>query len=40
MGNNISCKNNGVGSIIIKMFDNIIKTLIYIRHAAKLKINK
>lgn len=39
MGNNISYKIVGVGSVRIKMFDGIMWTLIYVWHVPKLKKN-
>jgi hypothetical protein len=38
MGNNVSCKTVGIGSIKIKMFDGIVRMLIEVRHVPKLKI--
>jgi hypothetical protein len=39
MGNNNPCKTIGVGSVKIKMFDGIIRTLTDVRHVPKLKKN-
>ena len=39
MGVNIYCKTIGVGSIKIRMFDNIVRTIIDVRYAPKLKNN-
>jgi hypothetical protein len=39
MGNNNSCKTIGVGSVKIKMFNGIIRTLIDVRYVLKLKKN-
>jgi hypothetical protein len=39
MGNDISCKTVGIGSIKIKMYDGSIRTLIYVRHALELRKN-
>jgi hypothetical protein len=38
MGNDISCKSVGIGSIKIKMFDGIVRTLMDVRHVPNLKI--
>jgi hypothetical protein len=37
MGNDISCKNVGIGRIKIKMFDGIVRTLTDVRHVPDLK---
>jgi hypothetical protein len=37
MGNNVPCKIVGVGSIKIKMFDNIVITLTKVRHVPKIE---
>ena len=37
IGNNASCKNVGIGSIRVKIFDGVVKTLTGVRHAPKLK---
>jgi hypothetical protein len=39
MGNNVSCKTDGIGSIKIKMFDGVVRTLIEVRHVPELKKN-
>jgi hypothetical protein len=39
MGNDISCKVVGIGSIRIKMFDGIVKILIDVRHVPELRKN-
>lgn len=39
MGNNSSCKIVGIGSIRIKMFDGVVKTLANVRHVLELKNN-
>lgn len=39
MGNKVPCKTVVVGSIKIKMFDGIVRTLIEVRHVPKLKKN-
>ena len=39
MGNNASCKVAGVGTIKIKMFDGIVRTLCDVRHVPDLKRN-
>ena len=39
MGNNNGCKIVGIGSIKIKMFDGVMRTLHGVRHAPKLKRN-
>ncbi|KAG8503336.1 hypothetical protein CXB51_001298 [Gossypium anomalum] len=39
MGNNASCKITGVGTIKIKMFDRVVRTLSDVRHVPELKIN-
>jgi hypothetical protein len=39
MGNNVPCKTVGVGSIKIKMFDGIVRTLTEVRHVPELKNN-
>ncbi|KAG8492784.1 hypothetical protein CXB51_010266 [Gossypium anomalum] len=39
MGNNASCKIEGVGTIKVKMFDGVVKTLSDIRHVPELKRN-
>jgi hypothetical protein len=39
MGNDVSCKTVGIGSIKIKMFDGIVRTLMEVRHVPKLKNN-
>ena len=37
MGNNVSCKIVGVGSIRIYMFDGIVRMLTNVRHVLELK---
>lgn len=39
MGNDISCKAIGVGSIKTRVFNGIIRTLMKVRHVPKLKKN-
>ncbi|KAG8482633.1 hypothetical protein CXB51_024176 [Gossypium anomalum] len=39
MGNNASCKITGVGTIKVKMFDGVVRTLSDIRHVPELKRN-
>ncbi|KAG8481473.1 hypothetical protein CXB51_026205 [Gossypium anomalum] len=39
MGNNASCKIAGVGTIKVKMFDGVVRTLSDVRHVPKLKRN-
>ncbi|KAG8475436.1 hypothetical protein CXB51_032203 [Gossypium anomalum] len=39
MGNNASCKIAGVGTIKVKMFDGVVKTLSDVRHVLELKRN-
>jgi hypothetical protein len=39
MGNDISCKVVGIGSIRIKMFDVYVKMLTYMRHIPELRKN-
>ena len=39
LGDNHSCKTVGVGSVKIKMFDGVIRTLTYFRHVLELKKN-
>ena len=39
MGNDISCKVVGIGSILIKMFDGSIKILNDVRHVPELRNN-
>ncbi|KAG8472381.1 hypothetical protein CXB51_035329 [Gossypium anomalum] len=39
MGNNASCKIAGVGTIKVKMFDGIVRTLSDVRYVPELKIN-
>ena len=39
MGNNASCKIAGVGTIKVKMFDGVVRTLSDIRHVPELKRN-
>ena len=39
MGNNASCKIAGVGTIKVKMFDGVVKTLSGVRHVPELKRN-
>ncbi|KAG8491535.1 hypothetical protein CXB51_014880 [Gossypium anomalum] len=39
MGNNASCKISGVGTIKVKMFDGVVRTLSDVRHVPELKRN-
>ncbi|KAG8494480.1 hypothetical protein CXB51_011893 [Gossypium anomalum] len=39
MGNNVSCKIAGVGTIKVKMFDGVVRTLSDVRHVPELKRN-
>ena len=39
MGNNVTCKTIGIGSIRIKMYDGIVRTLTDVRHVPKLRKN-
>ncbi|KAG8479503.1 hypothetical protein CXB51_029288 [Gossypium anomalum] len=39
MGNNVSCKITGVGTIKVKMFDGVVRTLSDVRHVPELKRN-
>ncbi|KAG8499034.1 hypothetical protein CXB51_005442 [Gossypium anomalum] len=39
MGNNASCKIAGVGTIKVKMFDRVVRTLSEVRHVPELKRN-
>ncbi|KAG8471889.1 hypothetical protein CXB51_036391 [Gossypium anomalum] len=39
MGNNASCKITGVGTIKVKMFDGVVKTLSNVRHVLEFKRN-
>ena len=39
MGNNASCKVAGIGTICIKMFDGVVRTLGDVRHVPDLKRN-
>lgn len=39
LGNNVTCETNGVGTIIFKMFDSVIKDLNQVRYMLDLKIN-
>ncbi|KAG8472440.1 hypothetical protein CXB51_034197 [Gossypium anomalum] len=39
MGNNASCKVTGVGTIKVKMFDGVVRTLSDVRHVPELKRN-
>ncbi|KAG8499392.1 hypothetical protein CXB51_005981 [Gossypium anomalum] len=39
MGNNASCKIAGIGTIKVKMFDGVVKTLSDVRHVPELKRN-
>ncbi|KAG8501080.1 hypothetical protein CXB51_003194 [Gossypium anomalum] len=39
MGNNASCKITAVGTIKVKMFDGVVKTLSDVRHVSELKRN-
>ena len=37
LGDNHSCKTVGIGSVKIKMFDGVIRTLTNVRHVLELK---
>ncbi|PON59266.1 hypothetical protein PanWU01x14_160150, partial [Parasponia andersonii] len=37
LGNNMSCKVSGIGTIRIKMYDDVVRTLIDIRHVPDLR---
>ena len=39
MGNDASCKVAGIGNIIIKMFDDVVRTLCDVRHVPDLRKN-
>ena len=39
MGNDASCKVVGIGNIIIKMFDGVVRTLYDVRHVPDLRNN-
>ena len=39
MGNDASCKVAGIGNIIIKMFDGVVRTLCDVRHVPDLRKN-
>ena len=39
MGNNVTCKTVGIGSIRIKMYDGIVRTLTDVRHVLELRKN-
>ena len=39
MGNDVSCKTIGIGTVKIKMHDGIIRTLTEVRHVPELKKN-
>ena len=39
MGNDVTCKTVGIGSIRIRMFDGIVRTLTNVRHVPDLKKN-
>ena len=39
MGNDLSCKTVGIGTVKIKMHDGIIRTLTEVRHVLELKKN-
>lgn len=39
MGNNVSCKIAGIGTVKIKMFDGVVRTLVDVRHVPDLKRN-
>ena len=39
MGNNASCKVAGIGTVHIKMFDGVVRTLCDVRHVPYLKRN-
>ena len=37
MGNNITCKVVGIGTVRIKMYDGVVRTLSDVRHVPDLK---
>ena len=37
MGNNVTCKTVGIGSMRIKMYDGIVRTLTDVRHVLELR---
>ena len=39
MGNNASCKTAGLGTVYIRMFDGVVRTLGDVRHVPNLKRN-
>ena len=39
MENNVTCKTVGIGSIKIKMYDGIVRTLIDVRYVPELRKN-
>jgi hypothetical protein len=39
MGNDISCKIIGIGSIMVKMYDDTVRMLTYVRHVPELRKN-
>ena len=39
MGNNVACKVVGIGTIKIKMFENVVRTLGKVRHVLEVKKN-
>ena len=39
LGNSVSCKVVGIGTIMIKMFDGVIRKLQNVRHVPELKKN-
>ena len=39
MGNDASCKVAGIGNIIIKMFDDVVRTLCDVKHVHELRKN-
>ena len=39
MGNNVVCQTNGIGTVKIKMFDGIVRTLTDVKHVPDLKKN-
>ena len=39
MGNNVTCKTVGIGSIRIKMYDGIVRTLTDVRYVPELRNN-
>jgi hypothetical protein len=40
MGNGAYCKITGIGNIIIKMFDSVVRTLCDVRHVLEVEKNR